>query len=269
MSSPFLSYLKNPKSWFSSSRCETKLDLQTMENYLFKRPCTQIDFSALNSIQHIKDILLECCLRKGECLNYNSNPFLSLPDYSKHMAEWHYDGISSVDSQRVPDSQYSSENGFSIANCHLLYCHLSQRSKDLLSNIYQVILGHKLGNADLQSFEKVDLYVKMLEHIASDVFVLRAHIPFRSTVSVDPQGPHFYCYPDDLSFYFKEIAWSDQQYLLSDIQAALLIPCVTYNHSFGCNSLLAVHNKSCFHSAREVQGGSLRSVFRLQLIEAP
>lgn len=276
---PSLSLLQNPDSWVLTTRCEKKLDSQSMENFLFEYPCVQIDFSESNSFEHIKDVLLECCLRKGECLNYQMSPFLPLPDYSNQIAEWHFDGISSR-TGRVPDwifllhngddlgCESSAKNGFAIANCYLLYSYLSQRSKDLLINCYQVILGHRIGTSNLQSFEKSDLSVKMLESIATGVNVLRGHIPFPSTFSVDIKE-FFYCYPDDLRFYFDGISWPDQQYLLSDIQAALKIPSVTHNHSFGCSSLLAVHNKSCFHSANEVQGGALRSVFRLQLIEAP
>ncbi len=258
---------------------EGSLDPASLGDHLFHSPCIQIDFSCDYSFEDIKESLLGCCSPKGECLDYDGDPFLALPDYSVQIAEWHYDGISSVKSDRIPDwiffihsgedfrERQILQNGFSIANCHLLYNHLADRSKSLITDVNQIIFGHRVGKADLTSVEKANLRVKLIDHLLPHLPIVRAHIPFPTTAELDSNNEVFYCYPDELTFCFEGLSWADQRFLLADLQSALSVPGVTYQHSFDCHSLLAVHNKSCFHSASQVEAGSRRSVFRLQLIE--
>lgn len=272
--------LSNPTRWSTRKKFEGSLDPSSLGAQLFEFPCSQLDFSYGYSFQDIMDALLVCCSSKGECLDYEGSPFLALPDYSEQIAEWHYDGISSVNKYRIPDwiflihcgdglqDSKKIQNGFGIANCHLLYNELADRSKNLIANVSQVIYGHKVGTANLASVDKADLRVNLVANMLPSLPVVRAHIPFSSTVQVDSNNETFYCYPDDLTFCFEGLSWDDQRFLLSDLQRALSVPAVTYQHSFDCHSLLAVHNKSCFHSARHVEAGSRRSVFRLQLIES-
>ena len=275
----FESLLSNSASWAVCKEFEGSVDPANLGAHLFHLPCIQLDFSGDYSFEHIKESLLACCSPKGECLDYDGDPFLALPDYSVQIAEWHYDGISSLNKDRVPDwiflihsgdnlrERQIKQNGFAIANCHLLYSHLTDRGKGLIAEVNQIIFGHRVGKADLTSVEKADLRVKLIDHLLPHLPIVRAHIPFPDTVELDSNNEVFYCYPDELTFCFEGLSWADQRFLLADLQSALSVPGVTYQHSFDCHSLLAVHNKSCFHSARQVEAGARRSVFRLQLIE--
>lgn len=274
------SLLASSSGWATHTRIKDNLSPLLLEKLLFNYPCIQIDFPGIGTLDEIKDLLLDVCLRKGECLDYDGAPFLRLPDYSTQIAEWHYDGISSLSKQRIPDwiffvhsgsdllTKTKKEKGFTISNCHLLYNHLSECSKCLIADISQLILGHKVGTANLQSVEKADLLIKLVDYFSQGIPLLRAHIPLPSTFVAVPDSSSFYCFPDDLNFCFQGLSWDDQKFLLSDIHAALSMPGVTYQHAFDCDSILAIHNKSCFHSAQSVRGGIFRPVYRLQLIDA-
>ena len=276
--SNFLNFLSNENDWSKIVSIENKYEMTSLRDLVFTRPCIQINFDKSICFDEIKENLLAICSENGESLNYNGSPYLELPDYSNQLVEWHYDGISNVNIKRVPDwifflhsGDYSEvdskiKNGFNIANCHLLLNSLTTESKEFLISTSQEIIGHKIGTSDTSKNEKADLIIKMVRELTDNINVLRGHIPFDNTFNLDFSDETFYCYPDKLKFRFKNLKFAEQNYLLNDIQNALYNKKITFHHKFHSNSLLVVHNKSCFHSGMNVEGGIKRTALRLQLI---
>lgn len=273
-----MEFLPSPMAWHSKYSFTKEPSLLEVNNLLFSKPCVQIDFEMSISYEKIKSILLAICVDKGEVLHYDDCAFLKLPNYT-HPVEWHFDGISSVRKERVPDwifflhsgtphtSPNRIKNGFSIANCCLLYEHLCDESKFLLGKTSQTILNHKVGTAD--SSEKIfsDLNVQCHEIIGDSLKVFRGHIPFHDTVEQRPNNSLFYCYPDNLKFQFKNLKWNQQVDLLSDLQKVLEKSYISYHHTFEAHSLLAIHNKSCFHSLPKINPNEKMICERIQIIE--
>ena len=253
-------------------------ELINLKDMIFKRPCTQVNFDSSISFNDIKDRLLSVCSEIGECLDYDGHPYLKLPDYSTQIVEWHYDGISNSNINRVPDwifflhscddvaKDSKLNNGFNIANCHLLLNSLSIQSKEFLKLSFQEIIGHKIGMADTAKNVKADLSIRMVNKIMDNIEVLRAHIPFDNTFDYDYSDETIICHPDNIKFKFKNLNFFQQKELLADINSKIKKNGITFCHKFNLNSLLIVHNKSCFHSGVSVEGGEKRNVYRLQLI---
>jgi hypothetical protein len=274
----FSELLASENCWSEVINMHDMRELMDFKDIIFTRPCTQINFDRSISVKDIKDQLLSVCSGIGECLSYDGEPYLKLPDYSTQVVEWHYDGISSSNAGRVPDwifFLHSCEdvredlkfyNGFNIANCHLLLNSLSFQSRELLDLTSQEIFGHKIGMADTAINVKADLSIKLVNKSIDNMDVLRAHIPFNYTFEYNHLDETIDCYPDNIRFKFKNLTFSQQQYLLNDIQNKIQQKNITFHHKFNSNSLLAVHNKSCFHSGVSIEGGRRRNVYRLQLI---
>lgn len=278
--SSFRQLLRSSESWSAKYTCDEISFSDQVSQFLFDKPCSQFDIPSSVSLDNILSLLHVVCAEKGECLTYDDSPFLKLPDYTEQIAEWHYDGISNLNPLRVPDWLFlihsgdlivdspQIQDGFGIANCHLLYINLSPKGRALADQAEQVIFGHKVGTSNTKSKDKADLRVRLVDRSTLGFPVFRGHFPLPSTFTVNHSDQSFYCFPDDLSFRFIGLSFDDQQFLLNDIHSALSTCGVTFHHRFDCHSLLAVHNKSCFHSAYQVQAGGIRPVFRLQLIEA-
>ena len=217
----------------------------------------------------------------GELLDYDGSPFLQLPDYTNQPVEWHFDGISSVRAERVPDwifflhyGSYSPTaslvKGFDVANCALIFDQLQSiipNSFDL-SNIHEVICNHRVGSSSVESTDTSDLLIQLVQFVCDEIPVIRAHIPFTHTYSINHVQNTIHCYPDNLDILFQPLNLSEQLQFLSQLQSILANPLCIFNHFFKQTSLLCIHNKSCFHSTQGLPSGTRKRVERLQLISS-
>ena len=85
MISSFDALLADSTCWATRKNFEGVLDPLSLGAHLFHAPCIQLDFCRDYSFENIKSSLLACCSPKGECLDYEGDPFLALPDYSVQM----------------------------------------------------------------------------------------------------------------------------------------------------------------------------------------
>lgn len=191
---------------------------------MFKRPPTQIDFTGDHSYDDIKKLIYNvCCSPRGEFLDYNLKSFLRLPDYTNQPVERHYDGISSIKKDRVPDwvfflnlgfrltdnSSSINSNCFTVSNGFLAYSNLTDNSKKLIADTHQVILNHKIGTCNIDDNDLSNLFIDLLQNIGY-IPILRGHIPFGDTSKIQYDQNLFYCYHDHLTINFGHFAWTNQ-----------------------------------------------------------
>ncbi len=276
----FLPNLVSPLNWYLQHNVSKAISQEELCSYMFKRPLTQINFLGDYSYEDIQNLVYSIASQRGEVLEYNSKPFLRLPDYTNQPVERHYDGISSITKDRVPDwvfflhsannslndSIISNTNGFTISNGHLAYKKLTDESKKLLSTTSEVILNHKVGTSNTNANKISDLLINMRQDF-NNIPIFRGHIPFLHTCQIQHHEKTFYCYPDNLTINFGDLDWTSQVNLMNDSISTLDSQDVSITHFFSCHSLLVVHNKSCFHSCKALEAGEKRVVHRLQLID--
>lgn len=266
-------------SWFRETFSST-VSSEYLSDTLFNDVCLQIDFPNSIDIQQILDCLYDVCNKRGECLDYDGSPYLALPDYTNQPVEWHFDGISSKNSCRIPDwiffihSSFDNTlnnsvpaHGFSIANSHIAYNLLSDSTRDAIKHASEIIFNHRIGSSDTSSLDLADLSIPLVQY-HDDYPLLRAHIPYPGTYEVDDLNQRFFCYPDNLSIAFEPLEWSLQKHVMQELVSTLQSPSCIYRHQFATHSLLAVSNKVCFHSGLNIPAGSRRNVYRLQLINS-
>lgn len=277
----FLSNLVSPDGWFKRVTFDETVSDKDLIEHLFTHPCIQLDFPSSLDFDYIKSILLSVASKRGECLNYNnSSPFLRLPDYSNQPVEMHFDGISNSDPSRIPDwifflhsiphaSSFAMDNfcGFSISNCHLALSYLETKLQKQIFDLSEIILNHLVGSSDTSHNICSDLEIPLISTLPTRIPVLRGHFPLKDTYNCMDESQSFYCYPDKINICFKTLEWSKQKHLLENIIYSLSRPDTIYNHQFNTHSILAVHNKSCFHSTKSVISGDHLRVERLQLID--